>query len=280
MTLKIKWLGTAGFDIKTDHTRFLIDPYLTRNEHAFPEQSLTPDDMKDINMIFVSHGHFDHTYDILPIAINTGAVVFCCETTKESLVKKGLDKNQIRAFPDLKKIESLVEKNPPNDGLLYEFSEKGLSAKAYYSHHVEFDKTLSEQTMIRLQKGHTISMDTIMSLLLDYPEGQPVSWRFTIDDTVIHHFGSGGSTLAELIPFADKSTDVLLVPLQGHTSICEIAYLYVKVLKPKTVIPQHHDDFFPPVSQMVDVRPFFNMVKATFPEIEVREVQMNETISI
>lgn len=279
MKINMKWLGTAGFEIKTDQTRFLIDPYLTRNEHASPKQPLTPEDIKNIDMIFVSHGHFDHTYDIHAIAMNTGAKVFCCETTKEWLIQKGVGEKQIHSFPDLKKIESLIDKNPPANGILYEFSENDIFAQAFYSHHVEFDKTLSLETMSRIQKEPEGALEEGMRLILEYPEGQPVSWRFKIGNTVIHHFGSGGSTLAELIPFIHKKTDVLLVPLQGHTRICEIAYLYVQMLRPKMVIPQHHDDFFPPISQYIDIKPFIEMVKSTFPEIEVREMQMNDEIS-
>lgn len=280
MSIKIKWLGTAGFEIKTDQARFLIDPYLTRNENARPKQLLCPEDMKNIDMIFVSHGHFDHTYDIQSIAINTGAKVFCCETTKEWLVRKGVDNKQVHSFPDLKKIESLIDKNPPANGILYEFSEKDVFAQAFYSHHVEFDKTLSEETMKRILEGRKEALEEGMRLILEYPEGQPVSWRFTINNTVIHHFGSGGSTLAELIPLIHEKTDVLLVPLQGHTSICDIAYLYVKMLHPKMVIPQHHDDFFPPISKHIDIKPFIDRVKTAFPEIEVREMQMNDEISL
>lgn len=280
MSIKIKWLGTAGFEIKTDQARFLIDPYLTRNENARPKQLLCPEDMKNIDMIFVSHGHFDHTYDIQSIAINTGAKVFCCETTKEWLVRKGVDNKQVHSFPDLKKIESLIDKNPPANGILYEFSEKDVFAQAFYSHHVEFDKTLSEETMKRILEGRKEALEEGMRLILEYPEGQPVSWRFTINNTVIHHFGSSGSTLAELIPLIHEKTDVLLVPLQGHTSICDIAYLYVKMLHPKMVIPQHHDDFFPPISKHIDIKPFIDRVKTAFPEIEVREMQMNDEISL
>jgi len=280
MSVQLKWLGTAGFEIKTESSHFLIDPYLTRNDKARPKQPLTPDDVKDIDMIFVSHGHFDHTFDIAPIAMNTGAKVFCCETTREWLLNKGVDNAQIQAFRDLKKIESLVEKNPPADGVLYEYSGNGMLAQAFYSHHVEFDKTLSEEVMNKIQTIDETELKKGMELIRKYPEGQPVSWRFTIEDKVIHHFGSGGSTLAEFAPFINKKTDVLLVPLQGHTSICDIAYFYISLLKPKIVIPQHHDDFYPPISKSVDIGSFVKMVNSSFPEIEVREMKMNEEISI
>ncbi len=66
--MELTWLGTAGFRIKTGSTTILIDPYLSRNEMARPEQPLNPPDIDDGNLIFVSHGHFDHIMDIPEIA--------------------------------------------------------------------------------------------------------------------------------------------------------------------------------------------------------------------
>ena len=70
--LKITWLGHASFLIETPGgKRVLIDPFLTDNP-------ATPDDMKDfdnVDVIAVTHGHFDHTQDVVRLAMKTGATV-------------------------------------------------------------------------------------------------------------------------------------------------------------------------------------------------------------
>ena len=97
---------------------------------------------------------------------------------------------------------------------------------------------------------------------------------------MLHHFGSGGSTPEELDRLAKLPVDVLLAPLQGHTHICRIAAEYVRALRPRLVIPHHQDDFYPPISQQVDVGPFVDLVRRDCPETEVRIMAMNETIEL
>jgi len=70
----------------------------------------------------------------------------------------------------------------------------------------------------------------------------------------------------------------LLVPLQGHTDICNIALEYVQVMRPGMVVPHHHDHFFPPISMTVDIQPFIDGVKRECPTTEVRVMDINETI--
>jgi L-ascorbate metabolism protein UlaG (beta-lactamase superfamily) len=79
---------------------------------------------------------------------------------------------------------------------------------------------------------------------------------------------------------SQQKIDVLLVPLQGHTRICEIALKYVQALKPRLVIPHHQDDFFPPISTYVDILPFIRGVKRKCPNTEIRILQINETMTI
>jgi hypothetical protein len=74
--------------------------------------------------------------------------------------------------------------------------------------------------------------------------------------------------------------DLLLVPLQGHSHICDIAFEYVRVLKPRMVIAHHQDDFYPPISTAVDIGPFIKAMKEKCPGTEVRTIELNETITL
>jgi hypothetical protein len=46
------------------------------------------------------------------------------------------------------------------------------------------------------------------------------------------------------------------------------------------VIPHHQDDFYPPISTNVDIRPFIEAVKQKCPVTEVRVMDFNETITL
>jgi L-ascorbate metabolism protein UlaG (beta-lactamase superfamily) len=117
-------------------------------------------------------------------------------------------------------------------------------------------------------------------LIREYPEGQVLSWRFIIEGKVIHHFGSAGSTPDELERLGKQSTDILLVPMQGHTLIDQIAHKYVQALQPKMVIPHHQDNFFPPISTMIDTNTFTERVKQTNPDTAIRILELNEIVEL
>ncbi|HEX6925764.1 MAG TPA: metal-dependent hydrolase [Longimicrobiaceae bacterium] len=68
----LTWHGHACISLETDEgTRILFDPFLTDN----PAADIRPDDIDRLDYILVSHGHFDHFIDCIPLAKRTGATV-------------------------------------------------------------------------------------------------------------------------------------------------------------------------------------------------------------
>jgi len=259
--MRLQWLGTAGFKIETGDQVFLIDPYLSRNPLSRPVQTLTPSDISGAGQIFISHGHFDHLYDVPAIMAAGKSSVYCSQTAANTLLREGADSGRIHAVTA--------------DGFSSDFG--GCQAQAFFSRHVKFDIPLIARTLWHIGPSGYRRLSRA-GLVRGYPMGQVLSWRFTINGFSIHHFGSAGSTPGELERLAANPPDLLLVPLQGHTHICDIALEYVRVLKPRLVIPNHQDDFYPPISTAVDIRPFVMKVCETCPGTEVRVLAMNETI--
>ena len=258
--MELSWFGTAGFRIKTNGHTILIDPYLSRNENARPEQSLNPSDILDGDLIFISHGHFDHILDIPEIASKTEAMIYCGAGIDNTLIQKGVKKDSIQCVK--------------TDGEQFEFN--GLKAQSFFSRHVKFDRRLLIKTLARIN----FRIPRYLPLLRESPEGQVLSWRFKIEDKVLHHFGSAGSTTEELDRLGSQSTDILLVPLQGQTHIIKIALKYVRAFLPKVVIPHHQDNFYPPISTMVNLQPFVEGVQKIAPDTEVRILEMNQTVTL
>lgn len=157
-----------------------------------------------------------------------------------------------------------------------EFKFDGLTAQSFFSRHVKFDRWLLIKTLARIN----FRISRYLPLLREYPEGQVLSWRFKIEDKVIHHFGSAGSTSEALDRLGGQLTDILLVPLQGHTHIVKIALEYVRAFLPKVVIPHHQDNFYPPISTMVNLQPFVEGVKKIAPDTEVRILEVNQTAAL
>jgi L-ascorbate metabolism protein UlaG (beta-lactamase superfamily) len=64
---------------------------------------------------------------------------------------------------------------------------------------------------------------------------------------------SAGSSQQEIEAYKKLDLDYLLAPLQGHSEIQEIVARQTAFISPKVVIPHHHDDFYPPLSQNISV---------------------------
>jgi L-ascorbate metabolism protein UlaG (beta-lactamase superfamily) len=262
----LTWYGIAGFCIETEGGVFLIDPYLSRNADARPVLPFGPEGVTDGDEIFLSHGHFDHIADVPQIARQTGAKVYCSVIAAEALRRRGV--------PDTQLVVA-------RDGSVFDFGV--YRAGCFHSAHVRFDLPLVVRTFLRSIPSIPAKIQQLPRLRR-WPQGQVLSWRFTLtaeSDRVVHHFGSAGCTEDELARLATLGTpDVLLFPLQGHTHICEIAARIVERLKPRVVIPHHHDDFYPPISQAVDIAPFVEAVGRLSPPVEVIELPVCEAVEI
>ena len=68
---RITYMGHATFRVVTPgDEQIIIDPFLTNNPQ-------TPEDMKqvgELDTILITHGHYDHFEDVIPLAQETGAM--------------------------------------------------------------------------------------------------------------------------------------------------------------------------------------------------------------
>ncbi len=258
--MKLTWLGTAGFEIITNDAAFYTDPYLTRNPNARPVQPKTVSDIIPDSPIFISHGHFDHLMDIPDIANASAAPVYCSQTAAQHLLTQKLDNRRIQA----------VEKDRER------FVFDHFTAQALFSRHVRFDFKLVVSTLLKINARFF----SILPYFRQFPCGQVLGWRFFLEGRSVLFYGSAGATREELEQTAADPVDILLMPLQGHFDICAIALKFVTILKPAIVIPHHHDNFFPPVSKTVDIRPFVDGVARTRPQTRVIVPEMNRVIRL
>ncbi|SDU57232.1 MBL fold metallo-hydrolase [Desulfobacula phenolica] len=257
--MEIKWLGTAGFEVKTGNQVFLIDPYLSRNQNAFPRQDIMPCDIQTASQIFISHSHFDHILDIPQIARQTNADIYCSKVAANMLIRHQVDKHRINpVIADKKK-----------------FDFKRYSARAFFSDHIQFDKKLVFSTLLRTH----VQLFKYLPLFWRFPCGRVLSWRFMIEDKIIQFFGSARSSLKTLKKIGNTPIDILMFPLQGHSNICKIGLNHVRYLKPKLVIPHHHDNFFPPISKTIDISPFVDQIKKKCKDTRIIVPQINECLT-
>ena len=101
--VRLKYLGTAGWEISDGQTIVLIDPYLSRLRMTTPNDDVRPGDSRPLfardaaaqsdtatidahitraDFILITHTHADHAMDLPYIATKTGAIVLGTESTR------------------------------------------------------------------------------------------------------------------------------------------------------------------------------------------------------
>ena len=244
--MKLTWFGTAAFRVQIGETLLYLDPYLSRNPQARPVVPLRPEEITRADYIFLSHGHFDHSYDVPMIASQTGARVFAHSAVCDALRNQGVPDEQLRPLQGIETI-----------GL------GSFRVRTIPGSHLRFDTPLVLRT---LRRG---GLSLLRHLgVLRYAIGGVMGYLFTEgEDTSLCFLGSAGYR-PELI--AGLAPTLAMVPLQGHSEIHRIAAELVSSLRPRWVIPHHHDDFFPPLSQMIDLAPFIAEVQRMAPDTRVQ----------
>jgi L-ascorbate metabolism protein UlaG (beta-lactamase superfamily) len=86
--MKLTFYGHATFSIEVNGKTLLFDPFFTGNPAA---KNADPDKIK-ADYIFLTHGHGDHTGDVVAIAKRTGAICVAAPEIGGWLGKNGVEK--------------------------------------------------------------------------------------------------------------------------------------------------------------------------------------------
>jgi L-ascorbate metabolism protein UlaG (beta-lactamase superfamily) len=231
--MKLRWLLTAAFEILTDKYRILIDPWISRPSDAVPQLKTKINDIRGYNAIFLSHGHFDHSFDVPEIVKNTETKVYCSKQVKDLFITE-LDVHQ----------KNLVEIKPSQ---IIQFMPD-LNVKVIKSQHIQFDDfTMKRIELLRsaniletfgrdFTELNKYVMGDVFGFLMEFSNGKKIV-----------HFGSGGYFEEELRKLPND-IDIFLAPVAGRGDADKVVAKMASIFKPKMIIPHHYDDFFPPLT--------------------------------
>ncbi|MHA1732457.1 MAG: MBL fold metallo-hydrolase [Promethearchaeota archaeon] len=299
MKITCTWYGTVALHLVVDgKLGIFLDPSIERPEGATPVVTADPEttDFSPVDLVFVSHSHFDHVFN-LPNLLRRypGAEAFAPPHTVENLRKFCSGKIfKDRKYPldedDWGRIQTIAPGDVVERGVAGGGGEAGGScgsdgvrvvATAIKSAHVSFDQYAMDRALnspeVKANFGY------YSKFLMGFPEKDVVGWDLRIiaggEEKRVVYFGSMCKRFRKVhARFA--GCDYFFIPLAGRKDILPHGRSMVEVLRPKVVIPVHWDDFFPPVSFLVDTSNFEEWLAGEHPEVRLLRLTPEEPVEL
>lgn len=234
-SVRVEWLGTAGFAIEHQGTVLLIDPYLTRaSMRDCVLGALRPDAVAiarhapRADAIIVGHTHFDHALDVPAIALRSGATVFGSRSASALCRTSGVPEAQVRD----------VERAPGADPIVAEVGPFRL--RFVPSAHSRF--LLGRVPF----PGDIADCDDVPLRAERYRCGAVFSVEIRVAGKTIIHLGSAELTSST---FEAKEADLLLLCTAGWQSSKDLPERVARAVSPRAVLLSHWDDFFRPLAE-------------------------------
>ncbi len=248
--MKITWYGTASVEIESEGRKILFDPFVQLPGAAHPN---SPALFADNDVIFITHGHFDHLYPVPALLAGCGPTVFCGSAAAKTLEKYAEDTDTVCVI---------------RPGM--EIPAGPFLVRVYRGKHAEFDfsrKNLREALTPSDQVRHAKNLPFILLANARFPErGETFVYGIEAEGKQILLAGSMNFAPASEETYPD-SPDLLVLPYQGLLDLEGRAQEMIDRVHPKRIMLSHFDDAFPPVSRNVDLRGLERLLKERYPGI-------------
>ena len=222
--VQLKWLGTAGWEIRVADVVILVDPFLTRREAAAGVEWKTNEEevnriITKADFIFAGHSHADHIADIPAIAKRFGAKVIGSRTTTNIALTAGIDKAQLMTIRGGEKLEF-------ND-----FSVQVIESQHGVLNRGGRRRQPKPEEVLRPWSG-AINGDAFV-------EGGSYLYYFSFGGLRLLHQSTGNFIEENL---TGLQPDVAILAENGNYHWNDA----LKILRPKTVIIHHYDEWRTP----------------------------------
>lgn len=271
--VSVTWLGTAGVLVSDGQTDILIDPFVSRygllrvglGLPLNPRQDLIKQWLgrlgcTGVQVVLVSHSHYDHVLDAPYFARETGALLAGSASTLNAGRGVGLPETQLMP----------VQPGTP-------FRAGAFTLRFIESRHgpalfgrVPYPGTI-DQPLVPPQKASAYKLGGVYGILLEHPAG-----------TILHH-GSAGFLSGM---YDDIRADVILLGITGREDTGTYLGEVPEKVRPRLVIPIHFDDFFTPLDDEIDFlyashfSEFFQTTERLSPSYQVKTLPIGQAVSV
>jgi L-ascorbate metabolism protein UlaG (beta-lactamase superfamily) len=272
--VSVRWLGVAGFTLRSGETTLAHDPFLSRpgwlrtllRPYVPDEAVLGPfvggaspaPELAHATLYLVGHSHYDHLGDVPWLAARTHGRVLGSAATAAIARGYGLAPDEtIVAGPD-----ATLEEGPFEVRVFASRHAKLLFGR------VPLEGELSEPPETPLRASAFVLGDARGYLVTDRPSGLRI--------VLLSSAAADPAALATLGQDV-APIDLLLPATLGRDA--DYAGLLVQTLRPRLVVPHHFDDFFTPLSDPDAGAPRDEDDLAAF-EAELREAARLEGVAL
>ena len=288
MSVSLDWLGVSTYRLTVDDLVIFLDAYIDRNPLA-PEVGMRVADVQRADYLLVGHSHFDHLWGAERIAHQTGATIIGSHESVRLMEIEEVPDDQLVAVAGGERVrlsdDVSVRVFPSQHSCIW--STAGASGEALVG---DLGLTLQERqaNLDRRAAQRTASTDPQMaqaeahrSECLQQPRGEGGALAYFIETpygSILWKDTSGHWTgiLRDLRP------DVALLaaagrgnidgdPIQG--TLAQFVAREADLLRPRSIVLGHHDDWNPPVTGPTDMEPIEHELARQAPRVEL--VQMD-----
>lgn len=212
---ELLWLGQSAFRLTTASGKvILIDPWLRLNPST-PANYKTLENLGKVDLILVTHGHFDHIADAPALAL--------------------MHKARVYAPGDLNQTLTVLNVLPPE--LAPRMNKGGSITPFADAPKIKITAVRAEHSSVYVWRNPATAKDET------HVGGEPVGFIIELEDGMkIWHMGDTG-LFSDMKFIADYyKPSVVLAPIGGNFTMdpVDAAYAMRELIKPRYAIPMHY----------------------------------------